>query len=75
LTETIHAGSFDQISKGGASVDVAAEAVTGLYGHAVSVGISCELPALMRERVKRAQAARYGKQETAAITKILRQHS
>ncbi|SLN16534.1 tartronate semialdehyde reductase [Roseovarius albus] len=72
LTETIHAGSFDQISKGGASVDVAAEAVTGLYDHAVSAGINNELPSLMREWIKRAQAAGYGKQETSAVIKPLR---
>jgi hypothetical protein len=36
LTETIHAGTFETISSGGASVDVAGEAVTGLYDHAVS---------------------------------------
>lgn len=72
LIETIHAGSFDQISKSGASVDVAAEAVTGLYDHAVSVGINSELPSLMREWVKRAQAAGYGEQETAAVIKVLR---
>jgi len=75
LTETIQAGSFDRISKGGASVDVAGEAVTGLYNHAVSVGINSELPALMREWVKRAQAAGYGKQETAAVIKTLRQNN
>ncbi|WP_377191405.1 NAD(P)-dependent oxidoreductase [Ruegeria meonggei] len=72
LTETIHAGSFDQISKGGASVDVAAEAVTGLYDHAISIGINSELPSLMREWVKRAQNAGFGKQETAAVIKTLR---
>lgn len=75
LTETIHAGTFDQISKAGASVDVAAEAVTGLYDHAVSTGINSELPALMRDWVKRAQSAGYGKQETAAVIKILRQNT
>ena len=73
LTETIHAGTFDQISGGGASVDVAAEAVTGLYDHAVSVGINSELPALMRVWVTRAQTAGFGKQETAAVIKPLRQ--
>ncbi|MFD1157813.1 NAD(P)-binding domain-containing protein [Roseovarius aestuarii] len=72
LTETIHAGSFDQISTGGASVDVAAEAVTGLYDHAVSMGINSELPSLMRDWVKRAQDAGFGKQETAAVIKTLR---
>ncbi|WP_170765845.1 NAD(P)-binding domain-containing protein [Ruegeria lacuscaerulensis] len=72
LTETIHAGSFDQISKGGASVDVAAEAVAGLYDHAVSTGINSEFPALMRDWVKRAQDAGFGKQETAAVIKTLR---
>ncbi|MFT5220047.1 MAG: 3-hydroxyisobutyrate dehydrogenase-like beta-hydroxyacid dehydrogenase [Planctomycetota bacterium] len=46
LTETIHAGTFETISGGGASVDVAGEAITGLYNHAVSAGINSELPAL-----------------------------
>lgn len=72
LIETIHAGTFDQISKGGASVDVAAEAVSGLYDHAISAGINSELPALMRDWVKRAQSAGFGKQETAAVIKVLR---
>ena len=72
LTETIHAGSFDEISGGGASVDVAGEAVTGLYDHAVSMGINTELPTLMRDWVKRAQDAGFGKQETAAVIKPLR---
>ncbi|WP_367181543.1 NAD(P)-dependent oxidoreductase [uncultured Ruegeria sp.] len=72
LTETIHAGSFDKISGGGASVDVAGEAVTGLYDHAVSMGINSELPTLMRKWVRRAQDAGFGSQETAAVIKILR---
>lgn len=75
LTEAIHAGSFDEISGGGASVDVAGEAVTGLYDHAISMGINSELPALMREWVKRAQAAGYGKQETAAIIKCFQKNT
>ncbi|WP_282168680.1 NAD(P)-dependent oxidoreductase [Ruegeria atlantica] len=74
LTEAIHAGSFDEISGGGASVDVAAEAVTGLYDHAVSMGINTELPTVMRNWVKRAQDAGFGKQETAAIIKALRKN-
>lgn len=72
LTETIHAGTFDEISGGGASVDVAAEAIAGLYDHAAATGINNELPTLMREWVMRAQAAGYGKQETAAVIKPLR---
>jgi 3-hydroxyisobutyrate dehydrogenase-like beta-hydroxyacid dehydrogenase len=72
LTETIHAGTFETISGGGASVDVAGEAVTGLYDHAVSAGINSELPALWLDWVRRAQAAGYGSQETAAVIKELR---
>ena len=72
LTEAIQEGSFETISSSGASVDVAGEAVSGLYSHAVSSGINSELPALMREWVKRAQAAGYGAQETSAVIKILR---
>lgn len=74
LTEAIHAGSFDEISGGGASVEVAGEAVTGLYDHAVSMGINTELPTVMRNWVKRAQDAGFGKQETAAIIKALRKN-
>ena len=73
LTEAIHAGSFDTISSGGASVDVAGEAVSGLYDHAISVGINSDLPSVMRDWVKRAQAVGYGSQETATVIKILRQ--
>ena len=72
LTETIHAGTFESISGGGASVDVAGEAVTGLYDHALSAGINSELPALWLDWVHRAQAAGYGSQETAAVIKELR---
>jgi len=72
LTETIDAGTFETISGGGASVDVAGEAVTGLYDHAVSAGINSELPALWLDWVRRAQAAGYGSQETAAVIKELR---
>ena len=72
LTETIHAGTFDKISGGGASVDIAGEAVTGLFDHAVSVGINSELPALWLDWVRRAQTAGYGSQETAAVIKALR---
>jgi 3-hydroxyisobutyrate dehydrogenase-like beta-hydroxyacid dehydrogenase len=72
LTETIAAGTFDKISGGGASVDVAAEAVAGLYDHATSVGLNSDLPSLMRDWVTRAQQAGFGSQETAAIIKILR---
>jgi 3-hydroxyisobutyrate dehydrogenase-like beta-hydroxyacid dehydrogenase len=75
LTETIHNGTFDKISSAGASVDIAAEAVAGLYDHAISVGINSELPSLMREWIKRAQSAGYGKQETAAVIKTLRQNA
>ncbi len=74
LTEAIHAGSFDEISGGGASVDVAGEAVIGFYDHAVSMGINTELPTVMRNWVKRAQDAGFGKQETAAIIKVLRKN-
>ncbi|WP_299988475.1 NAD(P)-binding domain-containing protein [uncultured Ruegeria sp.] len=71
LTEAIHAGSFDEISGSGASADVAGEAFTGMYDHALSKGINTELPAVMRNWVKRAQDAGFGKQETAAIIKAL----
>ncbi len=75
LTETIHANSFESVSAGGATVDVAAEAIAGLYDHAAAVGINNELPSLMRDMVQRAQRAGFGNQETAAIIKVLRENA
>jgi 3-hydroxyisobutyrate dehydrogenase-like beta-hydroxyacid dehydrogenase len=72
LIQAINDNSFETISASGASVDVAGEAVTGLYEHAKEAGINSELPGLMREWVNRAKAAGYGSQETAAIIKELR---
>lgn len=73
LTQAISENSFDTISADGASVNVADEAVTALYHHAKDAGINSELPTLMRDWVTRARVAGYGKQETAAIIKALRQ--
>lgn len=73
LTQAINDNSFNTISAAGASVDVAGEAVAALYHHAKDIGINSELPTLMRDWVNRAKEAGYGKQETAAIIKELRQ--
>ena len=72
LTETINAGTFDTISAAGASVDVAWAAVSQMQRQARDAGINSELPDLMATWVKRAQAAGYGAQETAAVIKPLR---
>ena len=72
LTRAIHEGSFDTISAAGASVDVAGSAVTRLQQQARDAGINSELPDLMVAWVKRAQAAGFGNQETAALIKTLR---
>jgi 3-hydroxyisobutyrate dehydrogenase-like beta-hydroxyacid dehydrogenase len=73
LTQAINDGSFDTITKAGASVDVAGSAVTRMQQQANDAGINSELPDLMCGWVKRAQKAGYGSQETAAIIKVIRQ--
>jgi 3-hydroxyisobutyrate dehydrogenase-like beta-hydroxyacid dehydrogenase len=74
LTEAINDGSFDTITAAGASVDVAGSAVTRMQQQAHDAGINSELPDLLCDWVKRAQAAGYGSQETAAVIKALRQN-
>lgn len=73
LTEAINDGSFDTITSAGASVDVAGSAVTRMQQQARDAGMNSELPDLLCDFVKRAQAAGYGSQETAAVIKVLRQ--
>ena len=73
LTQAINDGSFDTITKAGATVDVAGSAVTRMRQQANDAGINSELPDLMCDWVKRAQKAGYGSQETAAIIKVIRQ--
>lgn len=73
LTQAINDGSFDTITKAGATVDVAASAVTRMRQQANDAGINSELPDLMCDWVKRAQKAGYGSQETAAVIKVIRQ--
>ena len=75
LTQVISDGTFTEVSKGGATVDVAGSAVTRLREQANDAGINSELPDLMCDWVKRAQTAGYGSQETAAVIKMLRQGS
>ncbi len=75
LTQAIHDGSFDTITKAGASVDIAGSAVTRMRQQAQDAGINSELPDLLCDWVKRAQVAGYGSQETAAVIKAIRQNS
>ena len=72
LTETINAGTFDDISDAGASVDIAWAAVRQLAEQAKDTGINSDLPDLMTSWVRKAQAAGFGAQETAAVIKVLR---
>lgn len=72
LTEAINDGSFETITAAGASVDVAGSAVTRMQQQARDAGINSELPDLLCDWVRRAQAAGYGSQETAAVIKALR---
>jgi 3-hydroxyisobutyrate dehydrogenase-like beta-hydroxyacid dehydrogenase len=73
LTQAINDDSFESVSKGGATVDVAGGVVARLRDQAKDAGINSELPDLLCGWVKRAQAAGYGSQETAAVIKALRQ--
>jgi len=74
LTQAINDGSFDTITKAGASVDVAGSAVTRMQQQAHDAGINSELPDLLCDWVERAQVAGYGSQETAAVIKAIRQN-
>jgi 3-hydroxyisobutyrate dehydrogenase-like beta-hydroxyacid dehydrogenase len=74
LTQAINDDTFETVSKGGATVDVAGGVVTRLRDQANDAGINSELPDLMCSWVKRAQSAGYGAQETAAVIKVLRQN-
>lgn len=73
LTQAINDGSFDTITKAGATVDVAGSAVTRMRQQANDAGINSELPDLLCDWVERAQKAGYGSQETAAVIKVIRQ--
>ena len=73
LTQAINDGSFDTITRAGATVDVAGSAVTRMRQQANDAGINSELPDLLCDWVKRAQKAGYGSQETAAVIKVIRQ--
>ena len=73
LTQTINDGTFANVSKGGATVDVAGGAVTRIRQQANDAGINSELPDLLCDWVKRAQTAGYGSEETAAVIKVIRQ--
>jgi 3-hydroxyisobutyrate dehydrogenase-like beta-hydroxyacid dehydrogenase len=72
LTQTINDGTFNDVGKGGATVDVAGSAVTRIRQQANDAGINSELPDLLCDWVKRAQTAGYGSEETAAVIKVLR---
>jgi 3-hydroxyisobutyrate dehydrogenase-like beta-hydroxyacid dehydrogenase len=74
LTQAINDASFDTITAAGASVDVASSAITRMQQQAHDAGINSELPDLLCDWVKRAQAAGYGSQETAAVIKAIRKN-
>lgn len=73
LTQAINDGTFETVTKGAATVDVAGSAVTRMQQQANDAGINSELPDLMCDWVRRAQKAGYGAQETAAVIKAIRQ--
>ena len=73
LTQTISGGTFTNVSKGGATVDVAGAAVTRIQQQANDAGINSELPDLLCDWVNRAQTAGYGSEETAAVIKVIRE--
>lgn len=73
LIKAIHDDTFETVSKGGATVDVAAGVLTRLRDQAHDAGINSELPDLLCTWAERAQTAGYGAQETAAVIKVLRQ--
>ena len=74
LTQTINDGTFANVSKGGATVDVAGGALARIRQQATDAGINSELPNLWCEWVKRAQTAGYGSEETAAVVKVIRRN-
>lgn len=74
LTQTINDGTFANVSKGGATVDVAGGALARIRQQASDAGINSELPDLLCDWVKRAQASGYGSEETAAVIKVIRQN-
>ncbi len=74
LTQTINDGTFANVSKGGATVDVAGGALARIRQQATDAGINSELPDLLCDWVKRAQTAGYGSEETAAVIKVIRQN-
>ncbi len=73
LTQAINDGTFAEVSKGAATLDVAGSAVNRIRQQAKDAGINSELPDLLSDWVKRAQTAGYGSEETAAVIKVLRQ--
>jgi len=75
LTQAINDGTFANVSKGGATVDVAGSAVTRMRQQANDAGINSELPDLMCDWVKRAQTAGFGSEETAAVIKAIRKNA
>ncbi|WP_193367797.1 NAD(P)-dependent oxidoreductase [Pelagibius marinus] len=72
LTQAINDGTFAEVSKGGATLDVATSALARIRQQAQDAGINSELPDLLFALAKRAQVAGYGSEETAAVIKVLR---
>ena len=71
LTQAIHDDVFE-VGDIGATVDVAAGVAAGLQDQARDADINSEFPDLLMSLLKRAIAAGYGKQDTAAVIKVLR---
>ncbi len=74
LVQVIHDDAFE-VGGIAASVDVAAGATARLQGQAREAGINSEFPDLAMGLLKRAIAAGYGGQDTAAVIKVLRGNS
>ena len=74
LVQVIHDDAFE-VGGIAASVDVAAGATARLQGQAREAGINSEFPDLAMGVLKRAIAAGYGGQDTAAVIKVLRGNS
>jgi 3-hydroxyisobutyrate dehydrogenase-like beta-hydroxyacid dehydrogenase len=71
LVQVIHDDAFE-VGGIAATVDVSAGVVARLQDQARDAGINSELPDLLMSWLKRARAAGYGGQDSAAVIKVLR---
>ena len=74
LVQIIHDDTFE-VGGIAATVDVAAGVTARLQDQARDAGINSELPDLLMSWLKRAIAAGYGGQDSAAVIKVLRDTS